>query len=90
MLLMASSTDGDRAATKVSPSFLSFFKQETSGLANQQLLVLFRYMGLPDVGFPHGVVQALLSGKFIYFEPGCPNKFSIFCCYENLRDRFDN
>ena len=53
MLLIASSIDGDRTATTVSPSCLSFFKQETAGLANQQLLVIFREMGLPDVGFSH-------------------------------------
>ena len=90
MLLMASSTDGDRAATKVSPSCPSFFKQETEGLADQQMMVLFRDMGLPDVGFAHGVVQAFPSGRFLYFEPGCPNNFSIFCFYEKLQDRFDN
>ena len=90
MFLMASSTDRDRAATKVSPSCLSFFKKETAGLSNQQLMVLFREMGLPDVGFVHGVVQAFLRGKFLYFELGCPNSFSIFCLYEKLQDRFDN
>ena len=74
----------------MSPSCLSFFKQETEGLADQKLLVLFRKMGLPYAGFAHGVVQAFLSGQLIYFEPGCPNNFSIFCFYENLRDRFDN
>ena len=42
MLLMASSTDGYRAATTVSPYCLSFFKQEKAGLADQQLLMLFR------------------------------------------------
>ena len=50
MLLMSSSTDGDRAATTVRPSCLSFFKQKTAVLAGQQLMVLFRKMGLPDVG----------------------------------------
>ena len=84
MLLMASSTYGDRAATPVSPSCLYFFKQEAAGLADQQMLVLFREMRLPDVGFVHGVVQAFLSGQFLYFEPGCPNNFSIFCFYEKL------
>ena len=90
MLLMASSTDGYRAATKVSPSCLSFFKQETAGLANQQVLVVFREMGFPYVGFAHVVVQAFLCGKLLYFEPGYPNNLSIFCFYEKLQDRFDN
>ena len=84
MLIMASSTDGDRETTKVIPSCLSFFKQETAGLSDQQLMLLFREMGIPDVGFAHVVVQAFLSGQFLYFEPGCPNNFSIFCFYEKL------
>ena len=90
MLLMALSIDGDRAASEVCPSCMSFFKQETAGLADQQLLVLFREMGLPDVGFAHEVVQAFLSGQFLYFEPECPNNFSIFSFYEKLREIFDN
>ena len=88
--MMASSTDGDRAATLLTPSCTSFFEQETAGVADQHLQVLFRELGFPDVGFAHGVIQAFLSGQFLYFEPGCPNKFSIFCFYEKLRDKFDN
>ena len=67
-----------------------FFNQDTAGLANQQLLALFRELGFPDVGFAHGVVQAFLRGHSLYHEPGCPNNFSIFCFYEKLRDAFDN
>ena len=26
----------------------------------------------------------------MYHEPGCPNNFSILCCYEKLRDALDN
>ena len=86
MLLMASSTYGDRAATPVSPSCLYFFKQEAAGLADQQMLVLFREMGLPDVGFAHGIFQVLRSSQFLYFELGCPNHFSIFCFCKKLQD----
>ena len=46
-------------------------------------------MGFPDVGFSHGVVQAFLSGHFLYHEPGCPNNFSIFCFHEKLRDALE-
>ena len=41
MLLIASSTDGDRAVATLSPFCLSFFEQDTAGLADQYLLVLF-------------------------------------------------
>ena len=85
MLLNASSTDGDRAAKEITSACRSFFNQETAGLADQQLSVLFRELGFPDVSFAHGVVQAFLSGHFLYHEPGCPNNFSILCFYEKLR-----
>ena len=64
MLLNASSTDGDRAAKEITSACRSFFNQEATVLANQKLLVLFRELGFQDVGFAHGVVQALLSGHF--------------------------
>ena len=65
MLLNASSKDGDRAAKEITDACRSLFTQETTGLADQQLLVLFRELGLPDVGFAHGVFQEFLGGHFL-------------------------
>ena len=90
MLLNSSSTDRDRAPKEITPTCRSFFSQETTDLADQQLSVLFRELGFPDVGFAHGVFQAFLSGHFLYHESGCPNNFSIFCFYEKLRNALDN
>ena len=84
MLLNASSIDGYRVTKKISSACRSFFDQETAGLANQQLSLIFRELGFPDVGFAYGVLQAFLSGHFLYHEPGCSNSFSIFCFYEKL------
>ena len=63
MLLNASSTDGD-AAKEITATCRSFFNQETVGLADQQLLVLFRILGFTYVGFALEVVQDFLSGHF--------------------------
>ena len=82
MLLNASSTDGDRASKEITFACRSFFNQATAGLVDQQLSVLFRELGFPDFGFTNEVVQAFLSGNFLYHEPGCPNNFSILCFYE--------
>ena len=90
MLLNASSTDRDGAAKEITAACCYFSNQETAGLADQELLVLFRKLGFPDVGFAHGVGQEIFSGRFLYHEPGCPNNFSIFCFYEKLRDALDN
>ena len=48
MLLMVFSTDGDRAASSLTPSCKSFFEHETAGVADQHLQVLFRDLGTPD------------------------------------------
>ena len=90
LLLNASSTDGDRAANDITDACRSFFNQGTRGLNDQQLSVLFRELGFPDVGFAHGVVQAFLSWHFLYHEPGCPKNFSIFYLYDKLCDFLDN
>ena len=89
-MLNASSIDGDRTAKDNTAACRSFFNQETAVLADQQFLVLFRYLGFPCVSFAHGVVQAFLSGHFLYHEPGCPNNFSIFYFHEKLLDALDN
>ena len=59
-------------------------------MADPKKSVLFRELGFPDVGFAHVVVQAFLSGHFLYHEPGCPKNFSIFCFYEKSRETLDN
>ena len=90
MLLNVSSKYGDRAAKDITAACHSFFIQEIAGLVDQQLLVLLRELGFPDVGFAHGFFQAFLSGHFLYYDPGCPNNISIFCFYEKLRNALDN
>ena len=90
MILNASSVDGEFAAEDVSSSCESFFSQESAGLADRELVVQLRSVGFPDVGFAHGVVQMLLNGQFLYFEPGQPNNYSIFCFFEKLRVKSDN
>ena len=64
VLLNISSKDGDRAAKDITATCRSFFSQDIAGLVDQQLLVLLRELGFPDVGFAHGFFQAFLSGHF--------------------------
>ena len=90
MLLYASSTDRDSAAKEITDTCRYFFNQDTAGLADQQLLVLFRELCFPDFFFAHEVVQASLSGNILYHKPGYPNNFSIFFFYEKLGDNLDN
>ena len=89
MILNAASECGDRIAEAVPDSCQAFFDQETLGLAEQQLHIQFREFGLSDVGFASGVVQAFLSGRLLYFEPGIPNNFSCFTFKEKLSCKYD-
>jgi len=82
MLQMAASTDGDRSAKELPSTCISFFNKETAALADQELSLQFQNMGMPDVGFAHGVVQALYGGNFTYHSACSPNNFSAFCFYE--------
>ena len=82
MLLNAASEYGDRKAEAVPDLYQVFFDQKTLGLADQQLYIQFREFGLWDAGFADGVIQALLSGRLLYFETRIPNNFSCFCYKE--------
>ena len=82
MLQMAASTDGDRAASELPSTCISFFNKETAALADQELSLQFQNLGMPDVGFAHGVVQAIYGGNFTYHSACSPNNFSAFCFYE--------
>ena len=88
ILLNASSIDGDRAAKDVTSACRYFFIQETAGLANQQLLLLFRELVLPDVSFAHGVFQAFLSRHFLYHEPVYSVSMRNYATLLTTRDAF--
>ena len=42
----------------------------------------FEALGIRNVAFSHGLVQALLAGQILYNNPGCPSNLSIFTCFE--------
>ena len=64
MMLMASSADEDSAATDLAESCKSLMNSEMAGLADQELSLQFAGLFLSEVGFVHGLVQALYMGRF--------------------------
>lgn len=92
MIKMAASADFDRAADEVPASCKEFYQKETEGQADQELSLQFEAMGMGDVNFAHGFVQALRNGNFLFTNAGTPNNYSIFCLFEqspNSNDKGD-
>ena len=81
MLKMASAEDPDRPADKLVESCLFFLNKKTFGLADQELSHQFDDLEMLNVGFAHGLVQALQNGAFLHSNPGYPDNFSPFCFY---------
>ena len=88
-ILNAASEDGEFAANEVPESCAAVFNQDSAGMSEREVLVRLRTAGSPDVNFAHGVTQALLTGQFLYFEPGRPSNFSIFSFQKKLVDARD-
>jgi len=88
-ILNAASEDGEFAAKDIPESCAAVFNQDSASMSEREILVRLRQAGCPDVGFAHGVIQALLTGQFLYFEPGSPSNFSIFSFYKKLVDARD-
>eukprot|EP00957_Ditylum_brightwellii_P032200 2441386-Ditylum_brightwellii.AAC.1 len=80
---MASSIDGDKAADAVVQICKDFINCESAGLADQTLHFHFKYIGLSDVSFAHGLTQALYTGSFLYADASTPSNFSAFCFFES-------
>jgi len=88
-ILNAASGDGEFAARDIPESCAAVFNQDSAGMSEREILVRLRMAGSPDVSFAHGTTQALLTGQFLYFEPGCPSNFSIFSFQTKLVDARD-
>ena len=88
-ILNAASTDGEFAAKEVPESCSAVFNQDSASMSEREILVRLRQAGCPNVGFAHGTTQALLTGQFLYFEPGFPSNFSMFSFYKKLVDAHD-
>eukprot|EP00957_Ditylum_brightwellii_P063302 4804224-Ditylum_brightwellii.AAC.1 len=82
MLVMISATNCDDTPSDTAESCRLFFNCKNAALADQELHQQFKDMGLGDVGFAHGMAQALHNGMFLYSEGSTPSNFTAFNSFE--------
>ena len=82
LILFASANDADDAPSEVSESCKRFINAETVGIAEQELNLQFKNLGLQDAAFSPGLTQALYSGKFAWADKSTPSNFSPFSFFE--------
>ena len=67
------------APRNVVDSCKAIFNSETAALADQELASQFSSLGLKEVVYAHGTIQAIIHGFFLYNVGGSPSNFSAFC-----------
>ena len=82
LILFASADDADDVPTDVPDSCKRFINAESTGLAEQELNLQFKNLGLQDAAFSPGLTQALYAGKFLWADKRTPSNFSPFSIFE--------
>ena len=82
LILFASATDADDVPLEVEDSCKRFINAETVGIAEQELNLQFKNLGLHDAAFSPGLTQALYAGKFTWADKSTPSNFSPFSFFE--------
>jgi len=82
LILFASADDADDVPLEVAESCGRFINAETMGIAEQELNLQFKNLGLHDAAFSPGLTQALYSGKFTWADKSTPSNFSPFSFFE--------
>jgi hypothetical protein len=82
LILFASADDADDVPPEVVDSCKRFINAETTGIAEQELNLQFKNLGLQDAAFSPGLTQALYAGKFIWADKSTPSNFSPFSFFE--------
>ena len=82
LILFASAEDATNVPTDVGEDCKRFINAETMGVAEQELNLQFKNLGLQDAAFSTGLTQALYSGKFLWADKTTPSNFSPFSFFE--------
>lgn len=82
LILFASAADVDDVPQEVGEACKRFFNAETTGVAEQELNLQFKNLGLQDAAFSPGLTQALYAGKFLWADKSTPSNFSPFSIFE--------
>jgi hypothetical protein len=82
LILFASAEDATNVPTEVGENCKRFINAETMGVAEHELNLQFKNIGLQDAAFSPGLTQALYSGKFLWADKSTPSNFSPFSFFE--------
>ncbi len=78
LIEIATSNDNKQLATEPCKSCQQFFQCQFAGMVNTELTFQFHAIGLGNVAFVHGTVQALFNTSFHYNFQSLPSIFSAF------------
>ncbi len=82
MILFASASDPFVVPIKPKESCQRFINPTTNGIAEQELSMQLKNLGLSEMAFATGLTLSLYSGKFLYAVCNSPSNFSCFSIYE--------
>ena len=82
LILFASAKDATIVPTEVNEDCKRFINAKTMGVAEQELNLQFKNLGLQEAAFSSGLTQALYSGKFLWADKSTPSNFSPFSFFE--------
>ena len=82
LILFASAEEATDVPTEANEDCKRFINAETVGVAEQELNLQFKKLGLQDAAFSTGLTQALYLGKFQWADKSTPSNFSPFSFFE--------
>ena len=87
MILFASAPDAEAAPIVPEDTCKRFINATSQGIAEQELGIQFRQMGLGEMAYATGLILNLYNGRFLYAIRNNPSNFSCFSVHEKQRRR---
>ena len=82
LIFFTSAPDADDVPLKIEDACKRFMIATTQGVAEQDLNMQFKAMGLGDVAYTTGLTLNLYSSKFLYAVRNNPSNFLCFSYHE--------
>ena len=82
MIMFASAPDAEAAPNVPEDTYERFINATSQGVAEQELCIQFRQMGLGEMAYATGLILNLYNGRFLYAIRNNPSNFSCFSIHE--------
>lgn len=82
MITFASAPDAEAAPNVPEDTCERFINATSQGIAEQELCIQFRQMGLGEMAYATGLILNLYNGRFLYAIRNNPSNFSCFSVHE--------